>query len=96
MTISIHDYANSRLIVAEVPQYLTDLNYSSDDLAQAIIIALGLNSDETEYMIGEFTLRIDVNTLNSGRGYGENTGRLEEFTQDFKADVLQALKENND
>lgn len=94
MHIAILDHEQDRAIIAEVPEYLTELDRSSDDIASAILTALGLSVTYTEYMIGNFTLRIDVNSLNSGRGYGDNTGRLEEFTQNFKEDVLSALKDS--
>ena len=89
MKISIHDYANNRVIIAEVPTYLTDLDYSSDDIAQAIMTALGLNQSETEYMIGGFKVNVDHAVRNDNGAMH----KIEELTQDFKEDVLSALAE---
>ena len=90
MKIAILDQENGRAIVAEVPEYLAVVNVDHETIAHAIFDALGLGH-ETEYMIGEFNIAIDVNSLNSGKGYGDNTRRLDEFTSTFKDDSLEAL-----
>ena len=87
MIITILDQENNRVIVAEVPEYLTSQNKSSDDIAQAIFDALGLSSPE--YMIGEFKALLDLNVINSNHVKGYI--RLEDITQNFKEDALQAL-----
>ena len=99
MKISIHDYENNRTIISEVPLYLIDDNAEAssearDDIAQAIITALGLSSNNCEYMIGDFDIQIDVNSLNSNHGYNHNVNQgIEQLTQDFKEDVLEALND---
>lgn len=94
MHIAILDQENNRVIISEVPDYLTSLDRSSEEIAEAIFNVLGLSSPE--YMIGEFKFAIDVASLNSGKGYGENTRTLEECTSNFKEDVLSALEESKD
>jgi hypothetical protein len=89
--IALHDYENARVIVAEIPTYLTDKGASDEEIAQAIMEALGISSSNTEYMIGDFNFQVDVACLNEG-GYGNRARRLDEFTQDFKGDVLAALE----
>lgn len=97
MKIIILDHKNNRAIVAEVPTYLADADVSSDDIAAAILNALGLSHTDCEYMVGEFNVQIDVNTLNSGHGYNQNAiNGIEQLTGDFKIDALQALKDNTD
>lgn len=81
MKIAILDQENSRVIVSTVPDYLADANASSSDIASAILIALGLPVD-TEHMVGEFTY--------IEKEYGMKTS-VEELTQDFKEDALEAL-----
>lgn len=95
MRISIHDHTFNRSIIAEVPAYLADSDHSSDDIATAIMTALGLNVGECEYMIGEFDARIDLDTLNGGKGYGNNVCRLDEYTGNFKEEALEALNESD-
>lgn len=88
MEIAILDQDNARVILAQVPQYLADANASSDDIACAIFIALGISTD-TEYMIGNFkTVLADYNADSSREARG-----IELLTQDFKIDALEALKE---
>lgn len=79
MKISIHDYANNRVIISNVPHYLSEANISSDDIALTILIALGLKEDECDYMICDFEV--------------ENILSLEQLTQNFKEDALEALAE---
>lgn len=88
MKIAIHDQENNRAIIAQVPDYLADADAPSDDIAEAIMTALGLSSGSCEYMIGEFQAHMD------GATYNENkTGmyKLDELTQNFKDDALAAL-----
>lgn len=96
MIISIHDYNNNRSIIAQVPQYLMDTNRSTDDIVQAIFDALGLQEDETEYMVSEeMRVCLDLDIINSSehcKGYI----KLEELTQDFKADALESLENSKD
>lgn len=92
--ITILDHEHDRVIVAEVPSYLAESQREPDDIAQAIYDALGLSSSNTEYMMGNFNVRIDVAVLNSGKGYGNNTSRLEELVQNFKEDALASLEES--
>lgn len=97
MTISLHDNENARVIVAQVPQYLIDTKADEHDVAQAIITALGLSEGNTEYMIGDLDIQIDVNTLNGNHGYNHNVNQgIEQLVQDFKADVLEALSDLTD
>ena len=88
MKIAIHDHEQNRAIIAQVPDYLADLDRSSDDIAEAIITALGLSSGSCEYMIGEFQAHMDGATYNE-----DKTGmyKLDELTQNFKDDALAAL-----
>jgi len=96
MKIAILDHENNRTIVAEVPEYLTEQNYSSDNIAEAILTAIGLSFENSEWMIGEFDIQIDVNSLNSGHGYNHNVNQgIEQLTQDFKIDALAALNDSN-
>lgn len=92
MFIAIHDYENDRAIIAEVPQYLADADRSSEDIADAILSALGLSSSNTEYMIGNFKVWVDHEARNSPTAIH----RLEELTQDFKEDALAALEESKE
>jgi hypothetical protein len=102
MIISIHDYANNRTIVANVPQYLITANRHDTDheaIALAIFSALGLNQDETEYMMSDdMRVCLDLDVINSSehcKGYI----KLEELTQNFEEDALAALAalaESND
>lgn len=94
--ISIHDYDSNRLIVAEVPQWILDECAAAgiDTAGEVILEALGLSSSNSEYMLGDFSLGIDVAVLNSGRGYGNNTARLNEFTVDFDSAIREAIKQN--
>ena len=93
MKISIHDHEQNRAIIAQVPDYLADANASSDDIAEAIMTALGLSSGNCEYMIGEFQAHMDGETYNE-----DKTGmyKLDELTQDFKEDALEALENLKD
>jgi hypothetical protein len=93
MKIAILDHENARTIIANVPAYLSDVNRSSDDIAEAIITALGLSSDSCEWIIGEFEARIDFSVYNE-----PNTGirELDELTGDFKADALEALADTEE
>lgn len=95
MKISIHDYANNRIIIARVPEYLVEAKHADTDdeaIFLAIINALGLNSDECEYMLGDFDVQIDLDVLNGGHGYNHNVIQgIEQLTQDFEADARQAL-----
>lgn len=86
MKIAILDQDNGRVIVSKVPEYLSNADVSSDDIASAILTALGISTD-TEYMIGEFKSVED--------SYGMRTS-LEGLTQDFKTDALEALEESKD
>lgn len=87
MKIAILDQENARVIVSSVPDYLENANASSDDIAQAIMTALGLS--DCEYMIGNFTLNIDHDARNDNGAMH----RIEELTQDFKDDALEALND---
>lgn len=87
-------YGNGRVIVAEVPQYLADANRSSDDIAQAIFDALGISSDNVNYIIGEFEALFDLNLINSNRFKGYI--KLEDITQNFKEDALASLKDSQE
>lgn len=91
MKIAILDQENARVIVAMVPDYLEDANASSDDIASAIMTALGISTD-TEYMMGEFEAHCSTRTLTATLG----SMGLEEFTQDFKTDALEALADLTD
>lgn len=100
--ISIHDYDYNRIIVAQVPEYLIERGAGAEQLhddemiAEAIFEALGLSIGNCEYMIVEDTgksIGIDVAVLNSGRGYGENCRRLDEYGGNFREDALAALDE---
>lgn len=91
MNIAILDQENGRLISAQVPHYLADADASSDDIASAILIALGLSTD-TEYMIGNFETVLADHNADSAR---EARG-IELLTQDFKADALEALADLTD
>lgn len=88
MKIAIHDQENNRAIIAQVPDYLADANASSDDIAEAIMTALGLSSGSCEYMIGEFDARIDSTTYNEN---GTGMCKIDELVQNFKEDALAAL-----
>ena len=92
MKIAILDQDQGRAIIATVPDYLADANASSETIAFAIFEALGLQQD-TEYMIGEFDISVDLDSLNGGRGYGDNVRKLDEFTGSFKDDALEALND---
>lgn len=101
MKISIHDYQNNRSILAEVPQYLIDATphhgdtlQRDENIAQAILTAIGITDSSCEYMIGDFDILVDVASLNSNRGYPSNVASLEELTNDFKEKALAALAEN--
>lgn len=97
MQIAIIDNENQRVIVSKVPEYLSEANRSSDDIAEAIFSALGLSVNSTEYMIGNFDVSIDVNVLNGNHGYNHNVDQgIEQLTQDFKTDALQALEDSKD
>jgi hypothetical protein len=89
MQITILDHENNRTIIGRVPTYLSDADYSSDDIANAILIALGISGD-TEYMIGDFDTVLADHNADSNR---EERG-LELLTQDFKADALAALQDS--
>lgn len=91
MKIAILDQENNRAIIAQVPEYLSDANKSSEDIASAVFVGLGLSETNCEYMIGEFQAHMD------GATYNENkTGmhKLEELAVDFKQSALESLKEN--
>jgi len=89
MKIAILDHQYSRMIVAQVPTYLAEMDRSSDDIAQAIFDALGIS--DAEYMIGEFDARVDVDTYNEN---GTGMHKLDELTQNFKEDALLSLEES--
>ena len=91
MKIAILDQEQNRAIIAQVPEYLADANRSSDDIAQAILDGLGISSGNVEYMIGEFQAHMDGATYNE-----DKTGmyKLDELTQNFKEDALQALADS--
>ncbi len=93
--IAILDQENARVIVAELPDYLQNTGKDDEELATAIMTALGLSSGSCYFMVGDLFLGIDVQSLNSGRGYGQNTCKLDEFTGNFKEDVLEALKDSD-
>ncbi len=90
MNIAILDQENNRAIIAQVPAYLADMDRSSDDIADAILNALGLSSSNTEWMIGDFKMWVDHEARNSPTAMH----KLEELTQDFKIGALAALKES--
>lgn len=92
MQISIHDYENNRLIIGRVPSYLADADRSSDDIAQAILTALGLSEGSSEYMVGEFEVVLADHNADSNR---EARG-IELLTQNFKEDALAALEDTKD
>lgn len=96
MQISIHDYANNRVINARVPSYLVekaeeiDKDNRDELIAEAIFSALGISSNNSEYMIGDFeTVLADHNADSSRDARG-----IELLTQDFKTDALQALEDS--
>ena len=88
MNIAILDQDNGRVILAQVPHYLADANASSDDIASAIFIALGISTD-TEYMIGNFETVLADHNADSNR----DARGIELLTQDFKDDALEALND---
>lgn len=90
MKISIHDYEHNRSIIAEVPEYLSNTDNSSDDIAQAVITALGLSLNDCEYMVGEFDVLVDFSTT----GNQGSMHKIEELSQDFKEDALEALNDS--
>lgn len=92
MRIAILDHLYDRVIVAEVPEWIQAMDKSTDTIGECIVIALGLHGN-CDYMIGNIGVAIDVGTLNSGRGYGDNTRRLDEFGGNFKEDFLKALED---
>lgn len=105
MKISIHDYENSRVIIAEVPQYLIDAGMSTHDMpsmdaiALAIIEALGLSTNSCEYMFGDFDVHVSavaISSIITPTGLGELSTKSRAFMPDFKADALAALKESQE
>lgn len=91
MQIAIIDNENQRVIVGRVPSYLSNANRSSDDIAEAILSALGLSVNNTEYMVGNFEVVLADHNADTGRA---NERGIELLTQDFKEDALQALEDS--
>lgn len=85
MKISINDYANNRVIIAEVPEYITSVTTEGEEIADAIFNALGFNSDECDYMIGDFNVNADLSLMD------QPIDSLEDLSQNFKEDALLAL-----
>lgn len=88
MKIAILDYENRRAIISPIPVWLEEIEQESENaslsIGDAVLAALGLSSDTTDYMIGEF----DVQDC-----------KIENLTADFKADVLEEIEsqdENDD
>ena len=91
MKISIIDHAYNRVIIAQVPTYLTDATDDTELIADAIFDALGITHTSSEYIIGDFKAQVDIDTWNEN---GTGMHKLEELTQDFEQDALTALKES--
>ncbi len=90
MWVSLHDYENNRAILAVVPEYLANANVDGDDIATAIMTALGLSVGNCDYMIGVGITPVMENA--TALQQGEHV--LESLVQDFKADALEALSES--
>lgn len=86
MQIAIIDHENARVLISEVPTYLTDKNAEPDEVASAIMEALGINSGNTEYMIGHFQTQIHKNVII------DTIKDINDLTGDFKEDALLALE----
>lgn len=94
--ISIHDYENSRAIIAHVPSYLTAKTNDDEVLAQAIFDALGISSGNAEWMMLEDSGRsvcVDLDIFNAS-AHSNGYVRLDELTQDFKEDALASLEKS--
>ena len=94
--ISIHDHIYDRVIVAQVPTYLTDISENDEGIAEAIFDALGLSSDCVEWMMLNDSTRsvcVDNAVLNSKAVNGHYS--LEDLAQDFKEDAIASLEDIN-
>jgi hypothetical protein len=81
MKIAILDNESDmpRVIVAEVPAYLSGLDMPADDIAGVIIAALGLH--EPEYLIGVFEGDINASLEGLREGFKERAlGAATEIT----------------